>query len=231
MLVDSNLLPHDALNVDLVRVVLILNQSRLDGFLQAHRVNWQTFVRNQHVNFIFLCTGFFSFLMVIAILIEFREGLVLISPKMIFRSFFSQFPFNLRGFSIWVLFDFHVISFLDDLTMGARCRETMNILVELVTEHDRFLTEEGLSAHNLHRHDRVQLTLKLLFGAVVVLASDLGFKRYVVSDSGALHLLHRSSHLVLFVKTDHFNIVLGACSMDDIFCLGAVFSFSTLKVR
>ena len=52
--VDANLFTHDALNVDLVWVVVVLYQSSLDGLFQSVWVHRQVLVWNQLVDQVFL---------------------------------------------------------------------------------------------------------------------------------------------------------------------------------
>ena len=59
VLVDARLLSHDALDVNLVWVVLILDQSCLDGFFQSTRVHGHLTVRDLDINrsLLFINTG------------------------------------------------------------------------------------------------------------------------------------------------------------------------------
>ena len=47
LLVDADLLAHDTLNVNLVRLVVVLDQGDLDGLLKALRVNGEVLIWNQ----------------------------------------------------------------------------------------------------------------------------------------------------------------------------------------
>ncbi len=58
MLMNADLLSHDALNVDFVRVVIVLNQSNFYGFFEALRVNRQLFVRNEQIDRVFFRSRF-----------------------------------------------------------------------------------------------------------------------------------------------------------------------------
>ena len=67
----------------------------------------------------------------------------------------------------WLL-KLHIIGIREHLLVSFCGWESMYVLLDLVTEHMRMPTEEGLSSDDLHRHDRVELTLQFLTGLLLV---------------------------------------------------------------
>ena len=132
VLLDAYLLPHDALDVNPVGVVIIFDQRCLDGLLETLGVYGELFVGNQSVYLIFRL----SFL---------RWARLLDS---------DLFP------TLVNLILFQVVSFGDDFAVASRRWEPAHILVDFVAKDVRVLAEKGLCAHNFHRHDRVELTLQ-----------------------------------------------------------------------
>lgn len=201
--VDTSLLSHDASNVDLVGIVLILDKSRLDGLLQPLRVNRQVTVGNQIVN-----------------------RIIAVDHHLLGCFIFLRRSSNLRC-CIWFhlvgwLFLVHVIGFSNDLTMSSRGGETLNVLIQLVSQVIWVHAEKRLCSHDFHWHYCVQLALQFLLRSMILsgrllLLLFVWLRRTTSTLNRRTHSFGMIPHLVSFSLSEDCIIGCSTTSLYDLF--------------
>ena len=105
VLVNPDLLSHDALNVNLVCIVVVLDQSSLDGFLETLWVHREVLIGDECVYFILRLLPFLRALLILNLdLVTALIDLILL----------------------------HTVGFGNDFAMASGCWEAIDVLLDLV---------------------------------------------------------------------------------------------------